>query len=226
MTSRRALGMAMSPTGQDLPVVYHATLAGFLPAIYEIGLVPGGSGRGVGKGAYAAWSGGKIFLSGPQDAFFWFRRVEEHGEYGSDDIRHDGAIPVMLRVQNLRRLLNDDTVAASEMKSDSYYVRRPIPSRQIQVFNGRKWAGVDMFSDDEEVEEFVRAHTVCEHDGDGGDGDKGDEDDGYDENGEEECDFVSLRQVVHNGHEMNSTFPPELYPGAVGGARGSRGRVR
>ncbi len=204
----------MGAAGQDLPVLYHATLAGYLPAIAEAGLVPStGRGAGVGKGAYGSWSRGKVFLSGPEDAFFWFSTVEQHAD--SDNVREDGAVPVMLRVQNLRRLLQDDTVAHAEFKTDSYYVRRRIPPAQLEVFNGSRWVKISRLSDDEEVSEFVREHTVCQRDEPLTEAqweealERGEDPEG-------DCDWVELKQ---NEYHQPTTMPMEIYPGLVRGQK-------
>ncbi len=200
----------MGPAGQDLPIVYHATLAGYLPGIAEAGLVPStGRGAGVGKGAYGSWSEGKVFLSGLADAFFWFARAEEHAEGASDNPREDGTIPVMLRVKNLRRMLGDDTVAKAEGHHDSYFVRRRIPPQQIEVFNGQRWVSVGQFSDDDEVRDFVREHTVCQRDEPLTEEaweaamDRG-------EDPEADCDWVELK---YDGSSDPTTMPPEIHPG-------------
>lgn len=204
----------MGAAGQDLPVLYHATLAGYLPAIAEAGLVPStGRGAGVGKGAYGSWSRGKVFLSGPEDAFFWFSTVEQHAD--SDNVREDGAVPVMLRVQNLRRLLQDDTVAHAEYKTDSYYVRRRIPPAQLEVFNGSRWVKISRLSDDEEVSEFVREHTVCQRDEPLTEAqweaalERGEDPEG-------DCDWVELKQ---NEYHQPTTMPMEIYPGLARGQK-------
>lgn len=206
----------MGAAGQDLPVLYHATLAGYLPAIAEAGLMPStGRGAGVGKGGYGGWSQGKVFLSGPQDAFYWFTRVEEHGEAGSDDIRRDGAVPVLLRIQNLRRMLQDDTVARAENQSDSYYVRRRIPPAQLEVFNGARWVKIDRYSDDEEVADLVREHTVCQRDEPLTEAqweealERGEDPEG-------DCDWVELKQ---NEYSQPTTMPMEIYPGLARGQK-------
>lgn len=220
-TRGAAAGRAAGPAGQNIPIVYHATLATYLPSIAEHGLVPStGRGGGVGKGAYGSWSQNKVFVSGPSDAFYWFGRVEEHGEAGSDDVRRDAAIPVMLRMRDLRRLLQADTVAKSEGQDDSYYVRRRIPPNQIEVFNGLKWVPVDRFGDSDDVEEFARKHTSCERD------EPEEERDEDEDDGEEHCDYTSLIDVVRGGDSMRSTMPPEIYP-SIGSASGrTRTRTR
>lgn len=211
----------MGAAGQDLPVLYHATLAGYLPAIAEAGLVPStGRGAGVGKGAYGSWSRGKVFLSGPEDAFFWFSTVEQHAD--SDNVREDGAVPVMLRVQNLRRLLQDDTVAHAEYKTDSYYVRRRIPPAQLEVFNGSRWVKISRLSDDEEVSEFVREHTVCQRDEPLTEAqweaalERGEDPEG-------DCDWVELKQ---NEYHQPTTMPMEIYPGLARGQRATKNTKR
>lgn len=216
---RPSSGLAMGAAGQDLPVLYHATLAGYLPAIAEAGLVPStGRGAGVGKGAYGSWSRGKVFLSGPENAFFWFSMVERHAEVISDNIRQDGAVPVLLRIKNLRRLLQDDTVAQAEHQGDSYYVRRRIPPAQLEVFNGQRWVKIDRFSDDEEVSEFVREHTVCQRDEPLTEAqweaalDRG-------EDPESDCDFIDLKR---DDYKQPTTMPPEIYPGLVRGRSARR----
>jgi len=211
-------GYAAGPAGQDLPVLYHATMAGYLPGIAEAGLVPsGGRGAGVGKGAYGSWSAGKVFLSGPEDAFFWFGTVEQHAGAGSDNPRRDGMIPVLLRIKNLRRLLGEDTVAKAEMHSDSYFVRRRIPPAQIEVYNGQRWVRVDRYSDDDEVLELVREHTVCERDTP-----ITEEEWESSEAPEDDCDWVALKM---DEQQQPTTMPPEIYPGLSRG-RAGRGKMR
>jgi hypothetical protein len=220
---RAPAGYAMGPRGQELDALYHATLAAYLPSIYEHGLQPsGGRGAGLGKGGYEGWSRGKVFLSGPEDAYEWFSLVETHAESEFDDPRAEGAVPVVLRIRNLRRLVQEDRVAAAEHKLDSYYVRRPIPARQLEYFDGRKWKAIDLY-DEDEVLEFSERHTECVREED----ERGEDEYGEDE--ERECDYTTLKEVERDTPlgrlSMSSTLPPELYPSA-GLSRGSARRAR
>lgn len=194
LAAGRRTGRASPTSAKSKPepeFIYHVTTAAKLPSIAEHGLVPSrGTGGGVGRYGYQDWSRGKVFLTGKRDAFYWHGRVEAHAEDQTDDLRGDRAVPVVLRVKNLRRMLQADTVARSEGQDDSYFVRRRIPPGQLQVFDGQRWVSVERYSDEDEVEEFVDRHL--EHV-------VGEEDEG-------EWDVL----VSIDGRD--STLPPELRP--------------
>lgn len=179
-----------------ISTIYHVTYAANLPSIAEEGLLPGGGGAGVGRGGYENWSKGKVFLTGKDNLFHWFGRVEEHGESRSDNVHDDMLVPVVLRVKNLRRLLKEDAVAARENQSDSYYVRRRIPSSQLEAFTGDRWVPVNDLADSDTVMQEIVEPSMR----------RVEEDDGY-------YDWRLVRRETKQGPiEIMRTFPPKLWP--------------
>lgn len=194
----RVLGRAVGVRGEELDAVYHVTLARNLPSIAESGLVASrGMEEGAGRGAYSTWSRGKVFLTAAKGVHFWHTVLEQRANDESDDMAEDRAVPVVLRVRNLRRLLHDDTVAVSEGAKGAYYVRRRIPPRQIEVFDGERWMPVSDYADDDTVDAYVFEHLESEEDVDGET-------------------FWSLRDRIvfgkHGSRKIPSTIPADLYP--------------
>ena len=192
------VGAAAGLAALGVSTIYHVTYAANLPSIAENGLLPSsGVGGGVGRGSYKDWSKDKVFLTGKKDVWYWFGRVEEHGFDRSDDMHADMLVPVVLRVKNLRRVLKKDEVAANESRADSFYVRRRIPSSQLEVFTGSGWKPVTAFTDEESVlSEIVdpAMHLVEDEDG-------------------ARYDWKLARRESPRGPvEMIRTYPPKLRP--------------
>ncbi len=178
-----------------ISTIYHVTYAANLPSIAEEGLLLCGGGAGVGRGGYEGWSKGKVFLTGKDNLLYWYGRVEEHGTDRSDDVRGDMLVPVVLRVKNLRRLLKEDTVAARDNQNDSFYVRRRIPSSQLEAFTGDRWVPVQDLADSDTVMQEIVEPAV-----------KLVEDEGY-------YDWRLVRRETKRGPvEIMRTFPPKLWP--------------
>lgn len=121
--------------------LYHVTWHRALSGIAEDGLQPGSGGIGV--GAYAGHSRGKVFLAGPGSVRHWFARLEEHAESRSDDVLADGYVPVVLRVPEPDEV-QDDEVAQSETISaeESYFVEHGVDPEDVEVWDGSSWIPV------------------------------------------------------------------------------------
>lgn len=197
-TTRRTTGRAVGQRGEQYDTLYHVTLARNLSSIAESGLIPSrGMEEGVGRGHYSTWSRGKVFLGAPRSVHYWHRAYECRANDEADNMLEQQSVPVVLRVRNLRRLLQTDTVAASEGAKGAYFVRRPIPARQIEAFDGKQWVPVTRFQDDETVEAYVLDHVESVDDIDGES-------------------YTTLRDRIvfdkSGPRKIPSTIPVELYP--------------
>lgn len=125
----------------SIKTAYHVTYLRFVESILKNGLVPG-NGGGVGIGAYASWSRGKLFFSTCQnDISFWVNIYEDHAADRSDDFVEDLMIPVVLRFEVSEYEV--DTIGHNEGRQCSYYTTQKIPPEDLEVFYEGKWSWLD-----------------------------------------------------------------------------------
>jgi hypothetical protein len=105
--------------------LYHVTYYAFLAGIAEEGLQASGE-QGLGQRAgsvYEQHSRGKLFLTEADGVSFWFSRLQEHAEAGSDHPYEDGFTVVVLRViVDDEDVLEPDELGSGDARAPAYYV--------------------------------------------------------------------------------------------------------
>jgi hypothetical protein len=154
----------MSKTSSE-DVLYHVTYARNLDGISSSGLEPGRSSNF--GGAYKGHSSGRVFLCDFKSVGFWFGKLWDMAEAGSDTPLDDGLIPVALKVNLPRSVtLHDDEEGSRDSRGGAFYVEDKIPSSYISYWDGFSYsAASDAFVED--IIEEAKDNSDVEDYGDG-----------------------------------------------------------
>jgi len=129
--------------------VYTVTYASRLPSIASDGLLPSAP-QAIGRGGYRGHSTGRIFFTDADGLAFWHSRAEEHAEHSeNEDIREDGLVPVVLRIES--ESITDpkiDEPGVSSATHEAWFSKSPVAPEEIEIWTGVSWSPIDDFGID------------------------------------------------------------------------------
>lgn len=118
--------------------LYHITFFKNLSSIAERGLVEGG-GELLGHGGNRGRSQGAVFFTDKSGIMYWYSKVVDIAEHGSDNVLEDEVIPVVLRTEKGEGEREDPT---AEIHSKEYKRGEGVAGEDLEIWDGASWIPV------------------------------------------------------------------------------------